>query len=159
MPEIKVKGKVQQLDKVVKNEKYKNSNFFLTINTNQQYKNGDPNVENDIAVFEETLKSVLSNVNDYVKIKDGGVWSDETIKDVDIDYIVELGTAKKCIHAHVMLKFKHNTILMLDYPKIKKKFLTTLGLKNIHLHNILMKSDSSSNVLDQINKYAKTLEK
>jgi hypothetical protein len=156
MPEIKLKGQVQQLDKVVKNEKDKISNFFLTINTNQQYKDGDPNIENDIAVFEETLKGILSNINDYVKIQ-GGEWSDENIKDVDIDYVIELGTVKKCIHAHIMLKFKHNTHLMLDYVKIKAKILNSLGLKNIYINNKVMKRDSTTNVLDYINKFTKKL--
>lgn len=156
MPEIKLKGQVQQLDKVVKNEKDKISNFFLTINTNQQYKDGDPNIENDIAVFEETLKGILSNINDYVKIQ-GGEWSDENIKDVDIDYVIELGTVKKCIHAHIMLKFKHNTHLMLDYVKIKTKILNSLGLKNIYINNKVMKRDSTTNVLDYINKFTKKL--
>ena len=40
-PEIKIKGKVQNMEKKEKNEKPKVSNFLLTINTNQQYKPED----------------------------------------------------------------------------------------------------------------------
>ena len=152
MPDIKIKGGIQQLDKVIKNAKDKTSNFFLTINTNQSYKQDDPNLQNDIAVFEECIKGILSNLNDYVNI-DGGIWSDDFIDDVDIDYVIELGTIKRHIHAHIMIKIKHRTKLMLDYKKIKAKVLSELGLKNIYVNNKLMKKDSSTNVLDYINKF------
>ena len=152
MPDIKLKGGIQQLDKVVKNEKIKTSNFFLTINTNQSYQENDENLQNDIAVFEECIKNILSNLNDYVKI-DGGIWSDDFINDVDIDYVIELGPVKKHIHSHIMIKIKHKTKIMLDLQKIKSKILTELGLKNIYMNNKLMKTDSSINVLEYINKY------
>jgi hypothetical protein len=152
MPDIKVKGGIQQLDKVIKNAKDKTSNFFLTINTNQQYKENDPNLQNDIAVFEECIKNILSNINEYVNISEG-IWDDEHINDVDIDYVIELGTIKRHIHAHIMIKIKHRAKLMLDYKKIKSKVLQTLGLKNIYVNNKLMKKDSSTNVLDYINKF------
>ena len=37
-PEIKIKGKVQDMTKKEKNVKPKQTNFLFTINTNQQYK-------------------------------------------------------------------------------------------------------------------------
>ena len=40
-PEIKIKGKIQDMNKKEKNIKPKQSNFLLTINTNQQYKDND----------------------------------------------------------------------------------------------------------------------
>jgi hypothetical protein len=152
MPDIKVKGGIQQLDKVIKNAKDKTSNFFLTINTNQQYQQDDPNLQNDIAVFEECIKNILSNINNYVNISEG-IWDDEHVNDVDIDYVIELGPVKKHIHAHIMIKIKHRTKLMLDLQKIKSKILSDLGLKNIYMNNKLMKKDSSTNVLDYIHKY------
>ena len=103
-------------------------------------------------MFEECIKGILSNLNDYVNI-DGGIWSDDFIDDVDIDYVIELGSVKRHIHAHIMIKIKHRTKLMLDYKKIKAKVLSELGLKNIYVNNKLMKKDSSTNVLDYINKF------
>ena len=41
-PLIKVKGKIQDLEKTIKNIKPKQSNFLLTLNTNQQFKEDDP---------------------------------------------------------------------------------------------------------------------
>ena len=37
-PKVKISGKIQDLNKTIKNIKAKQSNFLLTINTNQQYK-------------------------------------------------------------------------------------------------------------------------
>ncbi len=43
-PLIKVQGKIQDLKKVEKNIKPKQSNFLLTLNTNQQFKEDDPHL-------------------------------------------------------------------------------------------------------------------
>ena len=44
-PLIKVKGKIQDLQKTIKNIKPKQSNFLLTLNTNQQFKEDDPHLK------------------------------------------------------------------------------------------------------------------
>ena len=46
-PIIKVQGKVQNLQKVIKNVKPKQSNFLLTLNTNQQFKEDDKHFKED----------------------------------------------------------------------------------------------------------------
>ena len=81
-PIIKVKGKVQDMNKKIKNKKPISSNFLLTINTNQQYKDDDKDLENDIEVFDNTLKSILNHIDNYVTIPETDKWDDETIKDV-----------------------------------------------------------------------------
>ena len=40
-PEIKIKGKIQDMAKKEENISPKQSNFLLAINTNQQYKDND----------------------------------------------------------------------------------------------------------------------
>ncbi len=47
-PQIKIKGKVQDMNKKEKNVKPKHSNFLLTINTNQQYKENDEHLQDDM---------------------------------------------------------------------------------------------------------------
>ena len=54
---IKIKGKVQDLEKKEK-EKILNSNFLLTINTNQRYPENDKDLENDIEVFDCTIQNI-----------------------------------------------------------------------------------------------------
>ena len=54
-PKIKVKGNMQDLKKVEKNIKPKQSNFLLTINTNQQFKEDDPHLRDDIEIFNNSI--------------------------------------------------------------------------------------------------------
>ena len=132
-PIIKVKGKVQDMNKKIKNKKPISSNFLLTINTNQQYKDDDKDLENDIEVFDDTLKSILNHIDNYVTIPETDKWDDETIKDVDIDYTIERGTIKHQLHIHILFKFKHFTKIQLKYTAIKEKNNKELGLKNIYV--------------------------
>ena len=154
-PLIKLSGRVQDLNKVIKNEKPKQTNYLLTINTNQQYKNNDENLENDIEVFNDTIDNILSNIDEYIKLPDGDTWNDKLIKSCDIDYTIERGTIKNQLHIHIMFKIKHFTKIQLDYTKIKQKISTDLGLNNIYMYNRLLKYNESENVQDYLLKYAK----
>ena len=65
MPDIKVKGKIQNLDKEEKNKKPIHSNFLLTINTNQQYKSNDEYLQNDIEFFEKIYNGCIRLEPEY----------------------------------------------------------------------------------------------
>ena len=52
---IKIKGNKQDMKKKEKNIKPKHSNFLLTINTNQQYKDDDEHLQDDIEIFDESI--------------------------------------------------------------------------------------------------------
>ena len=153
MPDIKVKGKIQNLDKIQKNLKPIHSNFLLTINTNQQYSLQDEHLKNDIDIFENVIKNVLNNVDKYVNLPKEDKWDDDTIKDITIDYIIERGTKKGQIHAHALVKFTHFTKLQLNYKKMKEKVQNELGLKNIYLNNRLIRNSGSENIVEYLNKY------
>ena len=62
-PLIKVSGKVQDLKKVIKNEKPKQTNFLLTINSNQQYKDDDKHLDDDIEIFNNSIN--INEINKY----------------------------------------------------------------------------------------------
>jgi hypothetical protein len=152
-PQIKIKGAVQDLNKKEKNKKPINSNFLLTINTNQQYKDDDEGLDNDIEIFEETITNILNHVDQYVNLPKEDQWNDETIKNVDIDYTIEKGTVKNQLHIHILFKFKHFTKIQLNYQKIKEKITKSLGLNNIYMHNRLVRNSGSDNILEYIDKY------
>ena len=152
-PTIKIKGAVQDLQKKEKNKKPLNSNFLLTINTNQQYKDNDNGLQNDIEIFEDTIKDILNNIDNYVSLSEGDKWDDDTIKDVDIDYTIERGTIKNQLHIHILFKFKHFTKIQLNYIKIKEKIKNDLGLNNIYLYNRLVRNNGSDNILNYLDKY------
>ena len=150
---IKVRGGIQDLKKKQKNEKILSSNFLLTINTNQRYGDDDEDLENDIEIFDETIKEILNNIPSYVNLPKGIKFDEEHIKNVDIDYVIEKGTKHNQLHIHAMIKFRHNTRIQLNYQKIKKKIITDLGLNNIYLNNRLIRNSGSENILDYLNKY------
>ena len=151
-PQIKIKGKVQDMNKKEKNVKPKHSNFLLTINTNQQYKDNDEHLQDDIEIFDESIKTILNNIDQYINLPETDKWDDDTIKDVDVDYVIERGSKKGQLHIHILFKFKHHSRLQLNYEKIKDKLKTDLGLENLYMYNRLIRNNGSENVLDYLNK-------
>jgi len=152
-PQIKIKGKVQNMTKKERNVKPKQTNFLLTINTNQQYKEDDENLQNDIEVFDESVKELLNNIEQYINLPETDKWDDNFIKDIDIDYVLERGQKKGQLHIHILFKIKHLTKIQLNYDKIKEKIKTDLGLTNIYMQNKLLKMSNNDNIVDYLNKY------
>lgn len=152
-PLVKITGKKQNLIKKEKNEKPKQTNMLLTINLNQSYKNEDEHLKDDIEIFENSIQSVLNNIQEYINLPDPKDWTDEKIKDVNIDYTIERGLQRGHLHIHLLLKFQHFTKIQLNYNKIKEKLCNDLGLKNIYLYNKLLKPDSNTNIIEYLNKY------
>ncbi len=151
-PQIKIKGKIQDMNKKEKNVKPKHSNFLLTINTNQQYKENDEHLQDDIEIFDHSIKTILNNIDQYINLPETDKWNDDTIKDCDIDYTIERGSKKGQLHIHILFKFKHHSKIQLNYTKIKDKLIKDLGLKNVYMYNRLIRNNGSENVLDYLSK-------
>ena len=83
-PNIKIKGNIQDMKKKEKNIKPKHSNFLLTINTNQQYKDDDVHLQDDIEIFDESIKTIFNNIDQYINLPETDKWDDDFIKDVDV---------------------------------------------------------------------------
>ena len=118
-----------------------------------QYKEDDPHLNDDIEVFDETIKEILNSIDSYVNLPKGTPFDEEHIKNVDIDYTIEKGTKNNQLHIHIMLKFRHKTKIQLNYQKIKTKITKDLGLHNIYLNNRLIRNSGRENILDYLNKY------
>ena len=152
-PKIKVTGGVTDFSKAEKNEvKLKTSNFFTTINTNQVYKDGDPNLAGDTEVFNKLISNICNNIDEYLTFPKGDSF-DKNVDDVDVDYAIELGTKMKSLHCHIFFKFKHTTNLKLNYKKMKDKVLSELGLNNIFFSNRVCRG-GHQNIEDYLHKYA-----
>jgi len=152
-PVLKIKGKVQDIQRKEKNKPLMKTNFLLTINTNQQYKENDEHLNNDISIFETTINDILNHIDEYINLPQGDKWDDETIKDVDIDYTIERGTKKGQLHIHILFKFKHHTKIQLNYTKIKEAITKRLGLDNIYMYNKLVRNSGNDNIIEYLNKY------
>ena len=120
-PIIKIKGQVQDMKKKEKNVKPKQTNFLLTINTNQQYKDDDEHLKDDIEIFDASIKELLNNIDQYINLPETDKWDDHFIKDFDIDYVLERGQKKGQLHIHILFKIKHFTKIQLNSDKIKIK--------------------------------------
>jgi hypothetical protein len=152
-PKVKVTGTVANFAQKQQNVKNKQSNFFLTINTNQRYDDKDAHLDNDTTMLREVMDDMLNNIEQYVKLPADASW-DNDVKDVDVEYVVEKGGEKNCLHCHIFLKFTHTTDVKLNYPAIKSKICTSLGLPNIYMMNRVSKG-SNENILEYMNKYNK----
>ena len=152
-PVLKIKGKVQNIEKKEKNKPLMKTNFLLTINTNQQYKDNDKHLDDDIKIFENTIQEILNKIDEFINLPQGDKWDDETIKDCDIDYTIERGTKKGQLHIHILFKFKHHTKIQLNYQKIKEAITKQLGLKNIYMYNKLVRNSGNDNIIEYLNKY------
>ena len=110
-------------------------------------------MDEDIEIFEETINEILNNIDQYVNLPEGDKWDDETIEDIDIDYVIERGTKRNQLHIHILLKFKHHTKIQLNYQKIKDKIKGDLGLNNVYMLNKLIKNSGNDNIIEYLNKY------
>ena len=153
-PNIKVKGKISDFNETVKKDQTKQSNFYLTINLNQGYNDDDEHLGDDTEIFDGLLSGMLNHINDYINLPNGVEWNDDNIKDVDVDYVIEKGNTQKRLHAHMLIKIKHNTNVKLNFPKIKKYICESLGLKNIYMNNMMSRANND-NILQYIDKYTK----
>lgn len=136
-PIIKIRGG-RQGKNTEKAPKVKRSAFFLTISTNQRYAENDPNIENDEEVFEDSIKSVLEDLGKYIRFRaDGHTWESGKIHSVEVDYTVERGRTNQ-IHAHILIKIKHDSNIQLKYGDIKEKICNDLGLDNLYVNNKLL---------------------
>ena len=153
-PVIKVKGKISDFQEEKKKEQIKQSNFYLTINLNQGYNDDDVHLNDDTEIFDNLLNNMLGSIDQYITLPDGVEWTDDNIKNVDVDYVIEKGHQKKRLHTHILIKIKHNTNVKLNFVKIKKHICDSLGLKNIYIKNLMSKANDD-NILQYIAKYVK----
>lgn len=150
---IKVTGGISDFDKFEKNQiKKKQSNFFVTINTNQAYKENDQHLQNDTEIFNDLIGEMCNNIDKYITLPQGDSF-DNNVDDVDAEYVIELAPKTKTLHAHIFLKFQHNTNLKLDYKKFKNKICSELGLHNIFFSNRVCRGGHQS-IQEYLHKYA-----
>ena len=95
------------------------------------------------------------NINEYIKLPEGITFGEPHIKDVDVDYPVEVGDIKKQIHVHIMMKITHFTKVQWKYIGIKINVKEALGLTNIYCRSKLLKPTASDNILDYWDKMTK----
>jgi len=153
-PQIKITSRRQNLEKSEKNIKPIHSNFLITLNLNQQYHKDEhkANLNSDMDAFDDVINKFLNGIENFIRLPQGVQFNDDTIKDVNADYTIEVGDIKKQIHTHIMLKFKHHTRIQLNFQKIKEFYKKEMGLKNVYLQAKLLRPSASENIIDYLEK-------
>jgi hypothetical protein len=154
---IKVSGGVIDMDKKTRNinpDKIRTSAFYLTLNTNCSYKPkvNDEHLDDDISFFDGVINHVLNNIDQFLLIPEGH-WSDDYIKDTQVQYFIERGTQKGFLHMHSLIKILHKTQVKLDLKKIREYVSKELGLTGIHIHVRIVRANNEQNILEYLSKY------
>lgn len=94
--------------------------FMITINTNKR-------VEDLQDYQKERFKAMMihlfddKNIFDFIQRpdKDGIDEDDFDIIQIKLGYNFEVGSAKRCLHAHATIEIDHKTILRLNIPELR----------------------------------------
>ena len=157
-PKISVKVGVSDLHKGTRKtnpDKVRTSAFFLTLNTNKSYKEGnDEHFYDDTEIFDGVMTHILNNIDDFVLIPEGH-WTDDYIKNTNVQYVIERGTTKGFLHMHSLIKVLHKTQVKLDLKKMREYVSKELGITGIHIHVRIVKSNNEDNIIQYLEKYQK----
>ena len=116
-----------------KYRKWRYSNFFVTVNPNLIYES-PKEAEPTKKILLESIHDLLRNIQDYIKIKEPEAsFTDEWFDKIDLDAVIEMNSSvdsngRNMLHAHIMVKVRHRTLILLDLDKIKAKVKDDLQL-------------------------------
>lgn len=100
-----------------------NSNWFITINTNQRFDTYD-DARPILRELQIAIKSIFQNLSQYVKFKPaelalGHAYNSEYIDRVRVKQGVEFSESRGLAHVHFMIAIRHKSKIQLDYQKIQ----------------------------------------
>jgi hypothetical protein len=111
-----------------KGDKQRYSNFLITINTNARMTGtGVPFLTES---FRRTIREGFGksgNLSRLIKFLEPGASYERNIKLVDVTFAVEVGSKVGAIHAHMLIKFTHDTKIHMDPKAIQDFFRKSTG--------------------------------
>lgn len=117
---------------------YKQSTFFVTLNTNQADLSVDLLLEKWTYYYNH-LPEFLNYRRAYDKLtvlEEMG-----KILDVEGEVSAEIGSKFGRVHLHAIIKIKHNTNLSIDFKRCREYFKSELKVPDIHLHVDFIRSN------------------
>jgi len=117
----------------------RNSNFYVTINSNKRVILVDslkPEEEAYFKKFDAAWKGYFDkSPDDWLKFLVAGNNTENSIKSVDILGSAELQSSQRAmIHAHLLIEIKHFSKIHLDVDKLRSYMVSTMG-HHIHIDN------------------------
>lgn len=140
--------------KNAKGKQLRNSNFYVTLNTNQRFNE----LSEEYQVFNAKLQKVIDqlfakdNIHNVIILKDEKAeFTKEFIKSINIEKVIELGPVSKCVHLHAVISIAQYTPVHLNYAFIKDFVCERMNLTNLYLNNKVF-FDNKMGIIDYINK-------
>lgn len=154
-PPVSVKGEILTKSGNKKQLKLRHSNYLITINTNKRYTGFEEHFNAKEVELQNAIEAIFNDTSNLVKIV---TFKDTThnftrkhIKNINVDYALELAPNTSTLHAHVALYISHYSSIKIDYALMKKLLLEQLKLENIYINNRVC-SSSEKNILEYIYK-------
>jgi hypothetical protein len=131
----------------------KSSIWLITVNPNKCFNcSTDKCFKSAYHALDAAALAVGNNLREYLQLtpaatKRGDEISSAFISRLRYKWVIELGDDKKRLHAHLFIYARHNTLLRLNYDRIKKAFIDALGCP------VYMNSKVASNATQNFEAY------
>jgi hypothetical protein len=140
---------------IEKKKQIKHSNFFITINLNKRFATANDALNSQLyKTLQNNINECWKNIKDYIIIKDtdpNATVTPKYIKKINGEGSVEVGEKFIQLHAHLLIKVDHYTMIHFNYQKLKSEILRDTNLKNIYVYCKLYK-DVNKRLQDYIYK-------
>jgi len=143
-----------------KRKHVQHSNVLLTINTNQRVDIKSSEYPIMKQKFKEILNEIFNrNFKRYISFKRGAPtgsnFKKQWFKSIKLEFATEVGPKTKCLHAHILIKIAHYTLIKIDMEKIRedldKLMKEKLNISSYHFHFDYTKRANDN--IDNIRKY------
>lgn len=136
-------AKVQELSRpAVRGPKRKNSNFFVTINTNRP--------DYDRERFRDVLHRLFSDDVMFYQLFDGNT-STVDKENATVEFAIEAGPNNGKVHAHALISLQHSSILKMRLKILREVLEKALGIDGVYV-NVVGTGDTQKNLRDYLQK-------
>jgi hypothetical protein len=103
----------------------KQSNFFITINTNQRVSKNSAEDMRLVDRFQQVCEVFCNNIGKFIKTHDGFPTDDR--RQVEIIPQIEISGDRKLLHIHLTCEIVHESKIHMDLPKMREFFRKNTG--------------------------------
>jgi len=138
-------------------KRLRHSNWYLTLNTNQEV--NEEQIAERSQQFKKALEVLFSpeEIQKFLYSPLGDPIDETTIKKIDTESAIEVGSKNKYLHCHCLFAVSHYTRLRLKYDVIRERFQSLMELPFPPYFYSKCYFDSKANLVEYIRKNAKAI--
>lgn len=106
--------------KIPKEERLKQSNFFITVNSNQRVNNKSARDRNLVARFQEVCEVFCNNIEKFIDTRPGYRIDDK--RTVEIVPQIEISDDRNLLHIHITVEIQHYSNITMNLTRMRKYF-------------------------------------